>query len=298
MVCKPKKGINMWAFPQDMPHAAAMKRAKELGFEGIELNVALHGECSLDSTDEEIVALKAAADEAGILVSSVCSGLFFQFSLTSARPDIRGRAMDLIRRQIDIAVLLGAEQILTVPGIVGADFAPEEVVPDVSDLVYYAGAEVVDYDVAYRRSLEAFRQLAPYAEERGIKIGIENIWGKFLLSPLEMRAFVDEIASPSVGVYFDIGNSMLVGYPEQWIKILGDRIICVHVKDFRRGTARLSGFVDLLSGDVDWVKVKEALNAAGYGGWCIAEMTPTYKSYPKMTAVQASAAMDNILGRI
>lgn len=296
MADRMKKGINAWAFPVDMGLAGAMKRAKELGFEGIELNVALHGECSLDSTDQEIKALRDAAEDAGIAVASVSSGLFFQFSLTSERADIRQKAAALIRRQIDIAKLLGAGHVLAVPGIVGADFAPQEVVPDVDSLVYYAGAEIVDYDIAYDRSLEAFRDLAVYAEDRGIKIGIENIWGKFLLSPLEMRGFVDAIASPNVGVYFDVGNSMLVGYPEQWIKILAERIISLHIKDFRRGTTQLSGFVDLLSGDVDWHKVRTALEAVGFSGWCNAEMTPPYPCYPELTAVQASAAMDKILG--
>lgn len=293
-----KKGVNMWSFPGEMTIPQRMAKAKELGFDGIELCVSLRGdELSLDTPDKSVEKLREAADEVGIEISSLCSGLYFQYSLTSGREDIRENAKQLIRRMIDFAAILGCGSILAVPGIVGTDFRPEDVVPDVTDMVYYAGAEVVPYDIAYQRSLDAFRELAGYAESRDILVGIENIWGKFLISPLEMRDFIDQIGSNHVGAYFDVGNCMLFGYPEHWIDILGKRIVNIHLKDFRRGTTQLTGFCDLLSGDVDWVKVTEALKRIGYCGWVNAEMTPVYKTFPEQTAATASMAMDRILGR-
>lgn len=293
-----KKGINMWSFPNDMSIRQRMAKAKQIGFEGIELCVSLRGdELSLDTPEDEVRRLKAAANEIGIGISSLCSGLYFQYSLTSARDDIREKAKYLIRKMIDFAEILGCNSILAVPGIVGTDFKPEEVVPDVKDMVYFAGAEVVPYDLAYQRSLEAFRELAPYAESKRIIIGIENIWGKFLISPLEMRDFIDKIGSEYIKAYFDVGNCMLFGYPEHWIDILGDRIVNIHLKDFRRGTAQLTGFCDLLSGDVDWLKVIEALYRIKFCGWANAEMTPVYKSFPDQISETTSLAMDRILGR-
>lgn len=297
MTANIKKGISMWAFPDYMSIPERMAKAKEIGFEGIELCMSLKGEFSLESTDEQVQELRNKAEEIGIKISSLCSGLYFQFSLTSEREDIRNNAIMLIRRLIECANILGCDSILAVPGIVGADFRPEEVVPDVTDMVYYAGAEIVPYDVAYERSLSAFKELAPFAEEHKVYIGIENIWGKFLISPLEMRNFVDSIGSDYVKVYFDVGNSLLFGYPEHWISILGSRIINIHLKDFRRGTTMLSGFCDLLSGDVNWDKVADELDKIGYERWTNAEMTPVYKVYPEQTAETASLAIDRIIRR-
>lgn len=292
-----KKAISMWAFPAGIGIGDRIVRARELGFDGMELCLAAKGPFSLESGDDEVAGYRAAADAAGLELGTVCSGMFFQYSLTSARPDIREGAMRVIRREIDFARILGAETVLAVPGIVGTDFLPREVVPDAGDGAFFAGGEIVDYEAAWERSLGAFRELAGYAGDNGVVIGVENIWGKFLLSPLEMRAFIDAVGSPWVQAYFDVGNAVLTGYPEQWIRILGKRIRGVHLKDFRRGSARLDGFVDLLSGDVDWPAVMAALRAIGYAGWVTAEMTPVYAHHPEHTAPAASAAMDRILGR-
>lgn len=290
-----KKAISMWAFPQEMDLASRIRRAGELGFEGFELCLAEHGEFSLDSTDAEVLALKKVADAAGVELGTVCSGLFFQFSLTSSRPDIRAGAMKVVRKELDFAALLGAKVALVVPGVVGCDFQVREVIPDAEEGTYFAGDEVVPYDVAWERSLAGLKELAGYAKAKGVVIGVENIWGRFLLSPMEMRTFVDAVGSEWVKAYFDVGNCMLFGYPEHWIRILGPRLAAVHAKDFRRGTARLEGFVDLLAGDVDWAAVYDALRAVGFTGWVTAEMTPVYKHYPELTAVAASAALDRIL---
>ena len=100
-----------------------------------------------------------------------------------------------------------------------------------------------------------------------------------------------------MGAFLDVGNMMLYGYPEHWIKILGKRIKKVHFKDFRRDAKGLAGFVDLLAGDVDWVKVIDAFESVGYEGWASAEMCPTYKLYTDQMIYNASAAMDCILRR-
>jgi L-ribulose-5-phosphate 3-epimerase len=168
-----------------------------------------------------------------------------------------------------------------VPGLVGADFIPD--------------GEVTEYDVAYDLALEAFMELKEYAEEVKVNIGLENVWNKFLLSPLEMRDFVDKIDSPYVGVYFDVGNVVSTGYPEHWIKILGKRIKKVHFKDFRVSVGNINGFVDLLSGDVNYPAVMEQFRKVGYDDYVIAEMG-VYKNYPDQTIYTTSIAMDRILG--
>src|SRR5690606_28245567 len=132
----------------------------------------------------------------------------------------------------------GVGTILVITGAVGVDFIP--------------GCEVVQYDRAYDRALEAISKLAADAKANNVHIGIENVWNKFLLSPLEMKTFIDATGSEYVGSYFDVGNAVQNGYPEHWITILGHRIKKVHFKDYRRQAGGLHGFVDLLAGDVNY----------------------------------------------
>jgi L-ribulose-5-phosphate 3-epimerase len=295
MPYKIKKGINIWSFPVEMSIVDCMKLAKEAGFAGIELALSQKGELSLVSSDEEILQLKRAADEIGIMINSLATGLYWQFSLTSNREDIRQKAKETVKRQLEVGAILGVDCILVCPGTVGVDFTPDEVVPDAKDIEFFAGSEVIDYDVAYERALSAFMELAPYAEEKNVVIGVENIWNKFLLSPLEMRDFIDKIGSPWVRVFFDVGNVVAFGYPEQWIRILGHRITKVHFKDYRRDAKGLAGFVDLLAGDVDYVRVVDELIALDYAGWANAEMCPTYKYYSDQIVYNTSSTMDRIL---
>ena len=297
MDCGIKKGINIWSFPSGMNIIDCMKLAKKAGFEGIELAISKNGELNLDSSNEKVKGYKSAAEEIGIVINSIASGLYWEYSITSDREDIREQTKKLMRKQLDFANLLGADTILACPGAVGVDFKPDEVVPDAKNIDFFVGSEVIDYDVAYERAIKAFKEMASYAESKKVYIGIENIWNKFLLSPLEMRNFIDEIGSSWVGAFLDVANMMLFGYPEHWIKILGSRIKKVHFKDFRRSAPTINGFVDLLAGDVDFIKVIDAFIKIGYKGWANAEMCPIYKQYSDQIVFNTSAAMNRILRR-
>jgi len=274
-----------------------MELAKDAGFEGIELALSADGPLNLNSTETDVLKIKNEAVQIGVELCSLATGLYWQYSLTSDRPDIRERAKQVTKRQIDIAALLGIDCVLVCPGAVGVDFLAEDVVPDAAPGAFFTGSEIIDYDIAYERARDAFMELAPYAENKNVIIGVENIWNKFLLSPLETRQFLDEIHSPYVAAFFDVGNVVQYGYPEQWIRILGGRIKKVHFKDYRRGAGGLPGFVDLLAGDVDWAAVMGAFEKIGYSGWACAEMCPPYKQHAEQLIYNTSAAMDSILGR-
>ncbi|MDP4152907.1 MAG: sugar phosphate isomerase/epimerase family protein [Bacillota bacterium] len=278
-----KKGINIWSFPKSLGVIDCIKLAKKAGFDGIELALAEKGELSLESAESEILSFRKEAERVGIEITSVATGLYWSYPLTSGIKEVRQTAMCIVRKQLDIVALLGVDTILVVPGAVGVDFKP--------------GSEVVDYDIAYDRALEALKELAAYAEMKKVSIGIENVWNKFLLSPLEMREFIDKIGSDYLGAYLDVGNTIYTGYPEHWVKILGSRIKKVHLKDYRRKVGSTAGFVDLLSGDVDFPDVIEQLKEIGYSDYLIAEMTP-YKNYADQIIYNTSASMDRILERI
>ena len=276
-----KKSISYWSFVGKSA-IEAMKLAKDAGFEGIELTMDAEGDLNPSTTDAKLAELKAAAAEIGIALPSVASGLYWSYSFTSDDAEERQKAHDTAVTQMRMAKALGADTILLIPGSVGVEFVPER--------------PIVPYDVVYERALEEVKKLAPIAEEYQINIGLENVWNKFLLSPLEMRDFIDKIGSDYVGSYFDVGNVMYSGYPEHWIRILGKRIKKVHFKDFRCNPGGLNCFVDLLSGDVNWPEVMKAFHDIGYEGWAAGEMIPQYTYASDQIVYNTSKSMDRILG--
>jgi hexulose-6-phosphate isomerase len=153
--------------------------------------------------------------------------------------------------------------------------------------------EEVSYETAYTRAVSAFKTLAPYAESKKIYVGVENVWSKFLLSPLEMAAFINEINSDYIKVYFDAGNVLVSGYPQHWINVLGGDIIRVHIKDFDTDIGNIQGFKPLLQGNMPWKKVMDALKQAGYNGYLTAEIEP-YKTNPEQLAADTYDAMNYI----
>ncbi|MEO2205314.1 sugar phosphate isomerase/epimerase family protein [Paenibacillus pabuli] len=279
-----KKGINIWSFPGDWAIADCIKTAKEAGFDGIELSLNGEGELSLSATDQEVRDIQGRLEEAGLEIAGLATGLYWDYPMTSASPETRSKARDVCKRQLELASAFGVDTILVIPGVVGVDFIPD--------------SEVTDYEVAYERAQEAIAHLLPYAESAGVSIGIENVWNKFLVSPLELRTFIDSFQSEYVGSYFDVGNVVHNGYPEQWVRILGHRIKKVHFKDYRRQAGGMHGFVDLLAGDVNFPAVMEALHAIGYENYVTAEMIPPYTHHSQQIVYNTSRAMDAILGRV
>lgn len=253
-----KKGINVWSFPAGMSQADCMRLAAAAGYDSIELSLDATGELSLESTDAEIAAFRTLADELGIEISSLATGLYWGTPLTHDDPAVRQKAKDTVRFQLKAAKLLGVDAILVVPGCVNARFI--ENCPE------------MPYDVVYDRALEAMNELKVDAEAAGVVIALENVWNKFLLSPLETRDFIDKINSDYVKVYFDVGNVQFCGFPEHWIRILGKRIARIHMKDFKEVIGNIEGFVELLSGSVNFPAVIKALREVGYDGYLTAEI--------------------------
>jgi len=280
-----KKGINYWSFPGGLEgkkdFAAAVKEAKKLGYEGIEVCLFPDGPLSLDMSDADVAKLGKTLDAAGLQAASVTCGALWDNQLTSSDAAKRAEGKRIVTRCLEVAGKLGATGILVVPGSVETFFMPE--------------GEIVQYDVAVQRVEEAAKELAPVAEKNKAAIGIENVWNKMFMSPLEARDVVDRVGSEYVGWFFDVGNILAMGFPEQWIRILGKRIKKVHVKDFRRAVGTIEGFVDLLEGDVNWPEVMKALKEVGYDDFLIAEMIPHYAHAPETRLANTSLALDKIL---
>lgn len=275
-----KKSISYWSFPGGLEGTKditeAMVEAKRKGFDAIELSFAPTGQLTGRTTQSRCDRILADAKDIDIEISSLCTGMYWDISLTAEGARERKRAHDLTVSYIEHARMLKLNAVLVVPGAVDVFFKPD--------------FKRVQYDVVWKRSVRQLRKLAAVAARHRVHICIENVWNKFLLSPLEMKMFLKTVGSPWVDVYFDVGNVMLYGFPQQWIRILGSRIKRIHFKDFKTSVGTAEGFCDLLAGDVPWPEVMKALREVGYDGYCTAEMMP-----PDPTLLsRTSRAMDRI----
>jgi hexulose-6-phosphate isomerase len=217
---------------------------RDAGFDGVEVNSAMD--------QREVLA---ARDQTGLAIPSVVISTHWAKPLSDPNPAARQVGLDGLLQGLRDAKAYGASSVLLVPAVVTKE---------------------VSYADAYTRSVAEITKAVPLAESLGVVIAIENVWNRFLLSPLEAVAYVDAFKSPMVRWHFDAGNVANTGWPEHWVRTLGARIVKVHVKEFSRklrdekGPA--AGFnVDLFEGDSDWPKVLAALDEVGYAGWMIAE---------------------------
>ncbi|MFC5405465.1 sugar phosphate isomerase/epimerase family protein [Cohnella soli] len=270
------KSINQWCFKPDTSLEKIFAISSEAGYDAVELNLYEPGGIgfTMDTTAAEAEKVGRLARDYGLQLRSLSTGLLWQNPLSSADASVRAQGRKVVIKQLELAELLGIDTVLVVPGSVN---------PETS------------YDQCYERSQHELQLLAPEAEKRHTRIGIENVWNKFLLSPLEMAAYVDKIGSAHVGVYFDVGNVLLYGYPEQWIRILGSRIFKIHVKDFLTSVGNGHGFVSLLAGDVNWHAVRQALQDIGYTDTLTAELG-IYATDPLQLVYDTSRHLDVIIG--
>lgn len=271
------KGIYQGCFPGNLSLEQIFELSHQAGYDAVEL-VAHQpgvGVLTTDTTWAEAEGIRKLAEKHHLQLRTISGGMVRKTPLSSADPSVREQGRRVIVKLLELAEVVGADTILVVPG---------KVDPSTS------------YEECYYRTQEELKKVAEEAEKRNVRLGIENVWNKFLLSPMEMARYIDELDSPMFGAYFDVGNVLQFGYPEQWIRTLGKRIFKVHVKDFDLDMGNGSGFVPLLSGDVDWTAVRSALAEVGYDDLLTAEVSG-YKHAPLQSIYDISRHLDVIIGR-
>ena len=241
-----KKSTLISMLPRDRPYAERFAMAKEAGFEAIEIGTI--------SAEAEAAEIKEASDKTGLKIHSVMNSDHWRYPLSSADPEVVKKCVAGMVTSINNAVLWGAETVLLVPAVVDAK---------------------TSYRDAWTRSQKLIReQLLPVARDKKIIIAVEEVWNKFLLSPLEFARYVDDFESPWVKAYFDVGNVVLYAFPQDWIRTLGPRIVKLHLKDFQLD--RRSGqftWKNLGEGEIDWPEVRRALADIKYSGYATTELS-------------------------
>jgi len=258
------KGLVYSMTPNKLSHADRFMMARNTGFEVVQA----------PTTPDQRVAeeMKNAADTAKIRIDSVMNMDHWQYPLSSDDPAVVEKSMAGMRTSLHNAKLWNCDAVLLVPAVVNAK---------------------TSYRDAWTRSQSQIRKLIPLAAELKIVVAIEEVWNKFLLSPLEMDRYIREFQSPWIKAWFDVGNVLLYGYPQDWIRALGKSIVKLHVKDFKRKEDGYA-WVNLGDGDADWTEVRRALAEIGYAGSAIAELESGDEEYLR----DVSGRMDRlVLGR-
>ena len=250
--------------------------AAEKGLDGVELTV---GDClSVDTTEAEAKELAAYAKAKGVGLRSLATGAGWGKWLCADAPAERAEAVEFVKKYLQLAAWLGAETVLVVPGA--------------TRVAWDASHAEVSYLNAWRNATESIRELVPVAEELGVNLALENVWNRFLISPMEWKLCLDQFGSKRVGIYFDAANCCLNCRPQDFPEILGGYIKAVHLKNFEESDCAggLHGFGDdLFKGVVDFKALFAALEKINYAGPCTVEMIP-FSRLPDMTMPDAALA--------
>lgn len=247
-----KTAVHYRALGENVPFETGFPLLRECGAQGAELIMQTAGPLGPQTSARELRRIRQLAMDCGLAISGLSNAALWSFPLTSSDAHARQKGIDSLLCQIDTAVELETRRLLVIPGYAGTTYVP--------------AAERVRYDLAMARSRDAIAQALPRARQAGVTLCVENVWNRMLLSPLELRSFVQELGL-AAGVYFDIGNALLYGDPELWIELLGSVIQAVHIKDALRSRADLSAYVPLGTGEIRFDAVFRALDAIGYDGY-------------------------------
>ena len=237
-----RKSVEFDMLPKELSFTERFRMARDAGFEQIE--------CPTMTDDRAAEDAKKAAEIAGLRIHSVMNQSHWQYPLSSSDAEVAAKCVEGVKTSLRNAHFWGADTVLLVPAVVNA---------------------TTTYGDAWIRSQEQIRRLMPIAEELKVIIGIEEVWNKFLLSPLEFARYIDEFRSPWIRAYFDVGNVVMFGYPQDWIRTLGARIVKLHIKDFRFENDVVN-WTPLREGTVDWPAVHQALADIDYHGSATTEL--------------------------
>ncbi len=234
-----------------MPFEETFGKAKEMGFDGIEICTGADYRPHLLWQEGGIDKIKELADAAGIEVSSLSPGGFTAYTFMHPDDDKRAEGIEMLRHLAETCPLLGTKVIL---------------VP------FFGNGKIEKEHITASRFIDGFKAAAEMAERENVFLAIEST-----LDADDHQQIIDQVGSSAVGVYYDMGNATSFGYDSPTeIRQLGKGIVQMHIKD--------TGGNHAGEGDVDFSAVFESAHAIGYDSWFVLE-TPS-KDDPIASAIK------------
>lgn len=255
-----KKGINLWSvswpgLTRELTNEELAIRIKEMGYDGVELTF---DDREVDPTrlpESVLEDIAKSFKSQGLEVPSVATGVFWKYNLGAQDAQVRSEGVRYGKAGVRMASLAGASSILVVPGVA----SPE-----------------VPYEIIYENATRSVREIAEYAEDYNITVAVENVWNKFLYSPIEFKRFIAGVDMKNVKAYLDVANLVAISHPENWIYTLRGLISNVHAKDFDVSIGNTTGFRHMLKGSIDWKRIAGLLKSSGYDGYLMLECPPDF----------------------
>ncbi len=227
--------------------ARGLRRAAELGYDGVELNLR-------DPLTEDLDAIMAAAKEYGLEIVSLGTGqcyLHDGLSVAAADPAVRARLVERLTRHVDFAARTGAQVVL---GGVRGRFEAD---PGVRE-------------AQYRGAIDVVRRLADYAAPRGVTIMLEPInryESNFINTADDALSFLGDVDRPEVRVLLDTFHMNIeeASLAETFARV-GRRLSHVHLVDSNRLAPGM--------GHIDFAPIIDTLRRIGYNGYLSGEFLP------------------------
>lgn len=211
-----------------MADPAAFDVAKEIGLDGVQVSLGTAANDMQLRRPEVQQKYKDAARRNGLEIASLAIG-----ELNSIPYKSDPRTIPWVGDSIDVCQALGVKVVL---------------------LAFFSEGDLRDDPKGQDEVVKRLKEIAPKAEKAGVALGVES-W----LSAEDHLRIIDRVGSKAVQVYYDVCNSTDRGYDiYREIRLLGSRICELHAKE----NGSLLG-----QGNVDFKKVREALDDIKYSGW-------------------------------
>jgi sugar phosphate isomerase/epimerase len=220
-----------------------VKVARQIGFDGVELNLREADPLQPYLTDAGQRVLRQACERFEVAIPSLCLAALSGDGLCLKRPENHEPAAEFIGRGMAAAVVLGARVLL---------------------LPFFGRGELFDRG-EMKQVAEGLRRVARDAEQAGLTLALENSLGA-----RDNLWILEQVGSPAVGIYFDVSNAMWWGLnsPDE-IRAYGNAGVLsqIHFKDGKGDHSNAM----LGEGHVDFAACVSAIREVGYTGWIVLE---------------------------
>lgn len=238
----------------------AIERIAAHGYAGVEL-LADQPHWSPGTSAQLLGPTRAALAQAGIAVSNINANTalalwpqpppetIFEPSLSNRTRAERERRLAYTRHALDFAFEVGAQCVSVTSGRPQVGVSLEDGFGWFSDSLF---------------------QLCVWAEERGLRIGVESEPGLLVERATELLEIIERVQHPGLGANLDIGHARCVGEdPVESIELLKGKIWNLHLEDIRG-----QKHIHLVpgEGDIDFGAIFERLAAHDYAYFCTVEL--------------------------